>query len=41
MNNHLFETLCVWLVCGVAVDFQALGFDVETITIDPPKDSRD
>lgn len=41
MNKHLFETLCSWLVCGVAVDFQALGFDVEIITITHPKDSRD
>ncbi|MGX0640528.1 MULTISPECIES: hypothetical protein [Burkholderiaceae] len=38
MTQQVFEALADWISEGVAVDFEALGFDIEVITVDPPAD---
>jgi hypothetical protein len=36
MQKEVFEALADWIVAGVAVDFEALGFDIEVITLEAP-----
>ena len=36
MNQQIFEALADWISEGVAVDFEALGFDIEVITVETP-----
>ncbi|WP_277990855.1 hypothetical protein [Chromobacterium haemolyticum] len=38
MTQQVFEALADWISEGVAVDFEALGFDIEVITVESPAD---